>query len=104
MTDGRSNGQDAPSMIETANLSKRFGQQLAVDDVTFTCTPGTVTGFLGPNGAGKSTTMRPICGLANPSSGHATVLGAGYRGIPNPARVVGVLLERERPAQRPHRP
>jgi ABC-2 type transport system ATP-binding protein len=93
MTDGRRDGQDALSMIETENLSKRFGQQLAVDDVSFICTPGTVTGFLGPNGAGKSTTMRLICGLANPSGGRASVLGASYRGIPNPARVVGVLLD-----------
>ena len=93
MTDRWRDGQDALYMIKTENLSKRFGGQLAVDDVTFTCVPGTVTGFLGPNGAGKSTTMRLICGLANPSGGRATVLGANYRGIPNPARVVGVLLD-----------
>lgn len=80
-------------MIEAAGLSKRFGGQLAVDDVSFRCAPGTVTGFLGPNGAGKSTTLRMICGLANPSAGSATVLGRSYRRIPNPARHVGVMLD-----------
>ena len=80
-------------MIEAENLSKRFGGQLAVDDVSFTCGPGTVTGFLGPNGAGKSTTMRLICGLGNVSGGRATVLGAEYRRIANPALHVGVLLD-----------
>ena len=62
-------------MIEVENLSKRYGSALAVDDVSFRCAPGTVTGFVGPNGAGKSTTLRMICGLAEPSSGQATVLG-----------------------------
>ena len=80
-------------MIETRNLSKKFGGQLAVDDATFACAPGTVTGFLGPNGAGKSTTMRMICGLANASGGSATVLGEEYRRIANPARHVGVMLD-----------
>ncbi len=80
-------------MIEAVGLSKRFGGQLAVDDVSFACTPGTVTGFLGPNGAGKSTTLRMICGLANPTAGSATVLGRGYRRIANPARHVGVMLD-----------
>jgi ABC-2 type transport system ATP-binding protein len=80
-------------MIEAQGLSKRFGRQLAVDDATFRCEPGTVTGFLGPNGAGKSTTMRMICGLARPTAGAATVLGSRYRDIPNPAREVGVMLD-----------
>ena len=80
-------------MIETQGLTKRFGGHLAVDDVTFSCQPGTVTGFLGPNGAGKSTTLRMICGLANPSGGSATVLGQRYRRIANPARHVGVMLD-----------
>jgi ABC-2 type transport system ATP-binding protein len=67
---------DAGFMIAVENLSKRYGRQLAVDDITFRCEPGTVTGFLGPNGAGKSTTMRMmICGLTPPSGGSATVLG-----------------------------
>jgi len=80
-------------VIETENLSKRFGPQLAVDDVSFVCRPGTVTGFLGPNGAGKSTTMRMICGLAPASGGRARVLGEDYRRIANPALHVGVMLD-----------
>jgi ABC-2 type transport system ATP-binding protein len=80
-------------MIEVANLSKRYGSVSAVSDVSFRCSPGTVTGFVGPNGAGKSTTLRMICGLAEPSAGRATVLGEPYRAIPNPGRHVGVLLD-----------
>jgi ABC-2 type transport system ATP-binding protein len=80
-------------MIEVENLSKRYGSVAAVSDVIFRCAPGTVTGFVGPNGAGKSTTLRMICGLAEPSSGRATVLGSPYRAIPNPGRHVGVLLD-----------
>jgi ABC-2 type transport system ATP-binding protein len=80
-------------MIEVENLSKRYGDVPPVSDVTFRCAPGTVTGFVGPNGAGKSTTLRMICGLAEPSSGRATVLGSPYRAIPNPGRHVGVLLD-----------
>jgi len=80
-------------MIEVENLSKRYGSVAAVSDITFRCAPGTVTGFVGPNGAGKSTTLRMICGLAEPSSGTAIVLGSLYRAIPNPGRHVGVLLD-----------
>jgi len=85
--------ETAAFMIEARNLSKRFGRTLAVDDVSFTCEPGTVTGFLGPNGAGKSTTMRMICGLAPPTAGSATVLGESYQRIANPAHHVGVMLD-----------
>ncbi|GLY06256.1 MULTISPECIES: ATP-binding cassette domain-containing protein [Actinoplanes] len=80
-------------MIEVEHLTKRYGRHLAVDDVSFTCEPGTVTGFLGPNGAGKSTTMRMICGLATPTSGTATVSGVEYRRLGNPGRQIGVLLD-----------
>jgi ABC-2 type transport system ATP-binding protein len=80
-------------MIEVENLSKRYGSSRAVDGVSFSCAPGTVTGFVGPNGAGKSTTLRMLCGLAEPSSGGATVLGRPYQEIPNPGRHVGVLLD-----------
>ena len=80
-------------MIAVEHLTKRYGAQRAVDDVTFRCEPGSVTGFLGPNGAGKSTTMRMICGLTVPSAGHATVFGVPYRALPNPGRHVGVLLD-----------
>ncbi|MCW3815537.1 ATP-binding cassette domain-containing protein [Micromonospora sp. DR5-3] len=80
-------------MIEVAHLTKRYGPHQAVDDVSFRCEPGTVTGFLGPNGAGKSTTMRMICGLTPPTSGSATVAGLPYRQLGNPGREVGVLLD-----------
>ncbi|WP_033346814.1 ATP-binding cassette domain-containing protein, partial [Catenuloplanes japonicus] len=80
-------------MITADHLTKRYGAHTAVDDVSFTCEPGTVTGFLGPNGAGKSTTMRMICGLATPSAGSATVAGVPFRQLPNPGRRIGVLLD-----------
>jgi ABC-2 type transport system ATP-binding protein len=80
-------------MIAVEHLSKRYGRQPAVDDISFSCEPGTVTGFLGPNGAGKSTTLRMICGLTNPNAGTADVLGTSYRSLPNPGREVGVLLD-----------
>jgi ABC-2 type transport system ATP-binding protein len=80
-------------MIAIDHLTKRYGSQLAVDDVSFRCEPGTVTGFLGPNGAGKSTTLRMVCGLTPPTAGSATVLGARYRELDNPGRRVGVLLD-----------
>ncbi|MEU6036571.1 ABC transporter ATP-binding protein [Actinomadura sp. NPDC047616] len=80
-------------MITVAGLTKRYGDVAAVADVSFTCAPGTVTGFLGPNGAGKSTTMRMICGLTPPTEGSATVKGVPYRRIANPGRHVGVLLD-----------
>jgi ABC-2 type transport system ATP-binding protein len=80
-------------MITAASLTKRYGDRAAVQDVSFTCTPGTVTGFLGPNGAGKSTTLKMVCGLAHPTSGRSTVLGRPYAEIPNPGRHVGVLID-----------
>lgn len=80
-------------MITVENLTKRYGENTAVDDVSFTCAPGQVTGFLGPNGAGKSTTMRIIAGLTPATSGHTSVNGRTYRDLPNPARHVGVLLD-----------
>ncbi len=82
-----------PPMIEVQGISKQFGPIKAVDDVSFSCEPGTVTGFLGPNGAGKSTTLRMICGLAKPTSGSASVLGLPYRRIANPGRHVGIMLD-----------
>jgi ABC-2 type transport system ATP-binding protein len=88
-------------MITVEHLTKRYGPYAAVDDVSFRCEPGTVTGFLGPNGAGKSTTMRMICGLTPPTAGGATVDGVPYRRLPNPGRTVGVLLDAS--AQHPGR-
>lgn len=80
-------------MIEVRGLSKRYGEVLAVDDLTFAVRPGEVTGFLGPNGAGKSTTMRMIVGLDAASSGTATVGGRPYVAQPAPLKVVGALLD-----------
>ena len=80
-------------MIESIELTKRYGGRAVVQDVSFRCEPGTVTGFLGPNGAGKTTTMRMIVGLSRPDGGHATVLGTTYRELPNPGQRVGVLLD-----------
>jgi ABC-2 type transport system ATP-binding protein len=80
-------------MIEVRELTKRYGEKVAVDHLTFTVEPGRVTGFLGPNGAGKSTTMRLILGLDHPTSGTATINGKPYRDLPQPLRTVGALLE-----------
>jgi ABC-2 type transport system ATP-binding protein len=80
-------------MIEAKNLTKQYGDKLAVDDLTFTVQPGIVTGFLGPNGAGKSTTMRMILGLDAPTSGTVTVNGKPYAEHPRPLQTVGALLE-----------
>lgn len=80
-------------MIIVEGLTKTYGAFTAVDDVSFACQPGRVTGFLGPNGAGKTTTMRVMVGLTNPTRGRATIGGHLYRDIPNPGRHVGVLLD-----------
>jgi ABC-2 type transport system ATP-binding protein len=80
-------------MIEARALSKRYGDKVAVNNVTFTVKPGIVTGFLGPNGAGKSTTMRLILGLDAPTSGEVTVNGKPYAQHRAPLREVGALLE-----------
>jgi ABC-2 type transport system ATP-binding protein len=80
-------------MIEVEDLSKRYGDKLAVDGLTFTVQPGIVTGFLGPNGAGKSTTMRLIAGLDRPTTGHVVVNGRDYRSSRAPMAELGVLLE-----------
>ena len=80
-------------MIEVAHLSKRYGDTLAVDDLSFTVEAGTVTGFLGPNGAGKSTTMRMIAGLDSPTEGTVRVNGKVYRDSDAPMAELGILLE-----------
>src|SRR5688572_1582193 len=80
-------------MIEARGLTKRYGNKLAVDGLTFTVRPGVVTGFLGPNGAGKSTTMRMILGLDAPTSGSVTVNGKPHRAHTAPLHEVGALLE-----------
>src|SRR3712207_4146221 len=79
--------------IEVKDVTKRYGDTVAVDHLSFTVRPGIVTGFLGPNGAGKTTTMRMILGLDAPSSGAVTVNGQSYRAIPAPMHAVGALLD-----------
>jgi len=89
-------------MLSVENLTKSYGSgRPSVDDVSFSCAPGTITGFLGPNGAGKSTTLRAIVGLTPPTSGRATVSGVRYADLPNPGRVAGVMLDAS--AQHPGR-
>ncbi|MBO0854311.1 MAG: ABC transporter ATP-binding protein [Nocardia sp.] len=80
-------------MIECRGLTKRFGNTVAVDDLSFSVTPGKVTGFLGPNGAGKSTTMRMILGLDRPTAGTAHIQGKPYGELTSPLRTVGALLD-----------
>ena len=80
-------------MLNVDHLTKRYGTVTAVDGLSFEVGPGRVTGFLGPNGAGKTTTLRILLGLAAPDSGTATINGARYRDLPNPARTVGAALE-----------
>ncbi|MGW1293074.1 ABC transporter ATP-binding protein [Streptomyces sp. NPDC002533] len=80
-------------MIEVQQLTKRYGAQLAVDELSFRVEPGRVTGFLGPNGAGKSTTMRAVIGLDRPTSGQVLIDGRRYADLSHPLRKVGALLE-----------
>jgi ABC-2 type transport system ATP-binding protein len=80
-------------MIEARNITKRYGEKIAVDDLSFTVKPGIVTGFLGPNGAGKSTAMRLIVGLDAPTRGRVTVNGKLYRDHAAPLYEVGTMLE-----------
>ncbi|MGC4109359.1 MAG: ATP-binding cassette domain-containing protein [Nocardioides sp.] len=80
-------------MIKVQGLTRTYGNFIAVDDISFECKPGTVTGFLGPNGAGKTTTMRVMVGLTPPTRGEVTIGGLHYKDIPNPGRHVGVLLD-----------
>src|ERR1700758_5753631 len=79
--------------IEARGLTKRYGEKVAVRDLTFTVRPGVVTGFLGPNGSGKSTTMRMIVGLDLPTRGTVRVDGRRYADHPAPLHEVGALLE-----------
>lgn len=80
-------------MIELQQLTKHYGDKLAVDAISATIRPGVVTGFLGPNGAGKSTTMRMILGLDRPTAGAALVHGRPYVDSPAPLAEVGALLD-----------
>ena len=80
-------------MIEAQHLTKRYGDKVADDDLSFAVRPGIVTGFLGPNGSGKSTTMRMIMGLDHAARGRVTVNGQYYHDLAWPLREVGALLE-----------
>jgi ABC-2 type transport system ATP-binding protein len=80
-------------VVTVSSLTKRYGELVAVDDLTFSLQSGTVTGFLGPNGAGKTTTLRLLLGLAQPTAGQALVFGRRYRELDGPARRVGAVLE-----------
>jgi ABC-2 type transport system ATP-binding protein len=80
-------------VVTVRSLTKRYGEVLAVDDLSFLLHPGTVTGFLGPNGAGKTTTLRLLLGLATPTAGQALVFGRRYRELEDPARRIGAVLE-----------
>ena len=80
-------------VIKLNGVTKRYGETLAVDKLTFEVEPGLVTGFLGPNGSGKSTTMRMIVGLDAPDTGTASINGKAYKDLDFPLREVGALLE-----------
>jgi ABC-2 type transport system ATP-binding protein len=79
--------------VRAESLTKRFGDVVAVDDLSFELEQGTITGFLGPNGAGKTTTLRMVVGLVAPTSGRALVFGRPYVELANPSRRVGAALE-----------
>jgi ABC-2 type transport system ATP-binding protein len=83
----------ADHVVMVRSLTKRYGDVVAVDDLTFSLVSGTITGFLGPNGAGKTTTLRLLLGLAAPTAGDALVFGRRYRDLEEPARSVGAVLE-----------
>jgi ABC-2 type transport system ATP-binding protein len=85
--------EEAMAVITIQGLTKRFGEVLAVDNLSFEVDRGTVVGFLGPNGAGKTTTLRMLLGLVTPTAGSATIDGKPYRGLAEPVRHVGAVLE-----------
>ncbi|MEV4319182.1 ATP-binding cassette domain-containing protein [Actinocrispum sp. NPDC049592] len=84
---------DGSGRVVVQGLTKTFGSVLAVQNLSFTVEPGTVTGFLGPNGAGKTTTLRMLLGLVTPTAGFATINGRPFHSLGNPGRVVGAVLE-----------
>jgi ABC-2 type transport system ATP-binding protein len=86
-------GSPFDPVVAVRSLTKRYGEVVAVDGLTFSLEPGTVTGFLGPNGAGKTTTLRLLLGLAEPDTGEALVFGRRYRELNQPSRRVGAVLE-----------
>ena len=89
----RSLDGDGTAVVTVRSLTKRFGDLVAVDDLSFSLEPGSITGFLGPNGAGKTTTLRLLLGLAEPTAGEARAFGRRYRDLDDPARRIGAVLE-----------
>ncbi|AIJ13298.1 ABC transporter ATP-binding protein [Streptomyces anthocyanicus] len=81
------------AMIELEGLTKRYGEKVAVNNLSFTVRPGIITGFLGPNGAGKSTTMRMVLGLDRPTAGDVRIDGKHYDELKDPLTYIGALLE-----------
>jgi ABC-2 type transport system ATP-binding protein len=81
------------SSLQAHGLTKRFGEVVAVDHLSFDVPSGSVTGFLGANGAGKTTTLRMLLGLVAPTEGTATIAGRPYAGLEHPFRHVGAVLE-----------
>jgi ABC-2 type transport system ATP-binding protein len=79
--------------VHVNHLTRRFGDFVAVDGVSFSVRRGEVFGFLGPNGAGKTTTLRLLLGLAEPTAGEALVFGRRYRELDSPSRRIGAVLE-----------
>src|SRR5919106_6393283 len=90
---GAEEEEEAMAVITIEGLTKRYGDVLAVDDLSFEVDQGTVVGFLGPNGAGKTTTLRMLLGLVTPTAGTARIDGKPYRELAYPIRHVGALLE-----------
>ena len=88
-----SEGSVSAAAIDARGLTKRFGEVLAVDDLSFEVSHGTVVGFLGPNGAGKTTTLRMLLGLVAPTAGVATINGRRYGQLPSPSHAVGAVLD-----------
>jgi ABC-2 type transport system ATP-binding protein len=80
-------------VLRVSDLTKHYGDTVAVEGLTFALAPGTITGFLGPNGAGKTTTLRLLLGLAEPTAGEALIFGHHYRELENPMHRVGAVLE-----------
>jgi ABC-2 type transport system ATP-binding protein len=82
-----------PDVIAIDSLTKRYGSTVAVDGLSFSVRAGSILGFLGPNGAGKTTTLRVLLGLAEPTSGSATIDGHPYRSLPEPVETVGAVVD-----------
>ena len=93
MTTTSPNQSSGAGFVSVEGLTKRYGDQLAVDNLSFQLTPGRVTGFIGPNGSGKTTTLKMILGLANPTSGKATFDGKEFHQLENAGKTVGVSID-----------